>query len=208
MSQELSIHLITILAFGAVAIGVYAIAQFLSVQIRVHQRIAAQGQDAAQSRDGEAAQGLASRFDALVSTLFEEKRFGVEGSVRTKLRRELIRAGFFRVDAINYYIFARVATVVVFAITVLIAEQFMVNSEWYLKLSLPAIVILLALLGPDAYIARGTRLLHQSYRIAFPDTLDLLVVCIGAGLSLEAACDPLSGEHQRRGLAAKPPSWR
>ena len=198
MSQELSIHLITILAFGAVAIGVYAIAQFLSVQIRVHQRIAAQGQDAAQSRDGEAAQGLASGFDALVSTLFEEKRFGVEGSVRTKLRRELIRAGFFRVDAINYYIFARVATVVVFAIAVLIAEQFMVNSEWYLKLGLPAIVILLAVLGPDAYIARRKRVLHLGYRIAFPDMLDLLVVCIDAGLSLEGALDRISGEIRRQ----------
>src|SRR5215831_11450674 len=161
MSQELSIHLITILAFGAVAIGVYAIAQFLSVQIRVHQRIAAQGQDAAQSRDGEAAPGLASGFDALVSTLFEEKRFGVEGSVRTKLRRELIRAGFFRVDAINYYIFARVATVVLLGVVALFAAQFL--SNWYLKLGLAAVLILLAVLGPDAYIARRKRLLHRGY---------------------------------------------
>src|SRR6266536_4079844 len=135
MSSELSLLLITILAFGAVAIGVFAIGQFVAVQIRVHQRVAAQG------RDAETVPGLTSGFDALVSTIFDEKRFGVEGSMRTKLRRELIRAGFFRVDAIKYYIFARVATVVVFAIAVLIAEQFMVNSEWYLKLGLPAIVI-------------------------------------------------------------------
>src|SRR6516225_6005366 len=204
MSQELSIHLITILAFGAVAIGVFAIGQFLAVQIRVHQRVAAQGQDAAQRRDAETAPGLASGFDALVATIFEEKRFGVEGSVRTKLRRELIAAGFFRVDAINYYIFARVATVVVLAIAVLIAEQFMVNSEWYLKLGLAAVVILLAVLGPDAYIARRKRKLHLGYRIAFPDMLDLLVVCIDAGLSLEAALDRISGEigRQNRHLGA------
>jgi len=55
MSQEFSVHLITILAFGAVAIGAFAIGQFLAVQIRVHQRVAAQGQDAAQRRDAEAA---------------------------------------------------------------------------------------------------------------------------------------------------------
>src|SRR6516165_7374669 len=204
MPQELSIHLITILAFGAVAIGVFAIGQFLAVQIRVHQRVAAQGQDAAQRRDAETAPGLASGFDALVAAIFEEKRFGVEGSVRTKLRRELIGAGFFRVDAINYYIFARVATVVVLAIAVLIAEQFMVNSEWYLKLGLAAVVILLAVLGPDAYIARRKRKLHLGYRIAFPDMLDLLVVCIDAGLSLEAALDRISGEigRQNRHLGA------
>src|SRR3977135_1205869 len=151
MAPELSFLLITILAFGAVAIGVFAIGQFVAGQIRVHQRGAAQG------RGAETAPGLASGFDALVSTIFDEKRFGVEGSVRTKLRRELIRAGFFRVDAIKYYIFARIATVVVLAIAVLLAEHFLVNSEWYLKFGLVAIVILLAVVGPDAYIARRKR---------------------------------------------------
>src|SRR5262245_52196999 len=105
MSQELSILLMTVLAFGAVATAVFVIGQLSVVQIRVHQRVAMQGRGAA-LRESETAPGLTSGFDALVSTIFDEKRFGVEGSVRTKLRRELIRAGFFRVDAIKYYIFA------------------------------------------------------------------------------------------------------
>jgi tight adherence protein C len=198
MSQELLILLITFLAFGAVAIGVFAIGQFIAVQIRVHQRVAAQG------RDVETAPGLASGFDALVSTFFDEKRFGVEGSVRTKLRRELIRAGFFHVDAIKYYIFARIATVVVLVIVALLTEQFLVNSEWYLKFALVAIIMVLAVVGPDAYIARRKRKLHVGYRIAFPDMLDLLVVCIDAGLSLEGALDRISGEitRQNRHLGA------
>jgi tight adherence protein C len=198
MSPDLSSLLITILAFGAVAITVFAIGQFVAVQIRVHQRVAAQGQGAAQRRDAGSAPGLASGFDALVSVIFDEKRFGVEGSLRTKLRRDLIRAGFFRVDAIKYYIFARVATVVVLAIAALLAEQFLANSNWYLKLGLVAIVMLLAVLGPDAYIARRKRKLHLGFRIAFPDMLDLLVVCIDAGLSLEAALERISGEISRQ----------
>jgi tight adherence protein C len=198
MSPDLSSLLIAILAFGAVAITVFAIGQFVAVQIRVHQRVAAQGQGAAQRRDAESAPGWASGFDALVSTIFDEKRFGVEGSVRTKLRRDLIRAGFFRVDAIKYYIFARIATVVVLAIAILLAEQFLANSDWYLKLGLVAIVMLLAVLGPDAYIARRKGKLHLGFRIAFPDMLDLLVVCIDAGLSLEAALERISGEISRQ----------
>src|SRR5258707_11643788 len=198
MSQELLILLITFLAFGAVAIGVFAIGQFIAVQIRVHQRVAAQG------RDVETAPGLASGFDALVSTFFDEKRFGVEGSVRTKLRRELIRAGFFHVDAIKYYIFARIATVVVFVIVALLTEQLLVNSGWYLRFALVAIIMFLAVVGPAAYIARRKRKLHVGYRIAFPDMLDLLVVCIDAGLSLEGALDRISGEitRQKRHLGA------
>ena len=81
MSQELSILLITVLAFGAVAIGVFVIGQFIAVQIRVHQRVAMQGRGAALRDETETAPGLTSGFDALVSTIFDEKRFGVEGSV-------------------------------------------------------------------------------------------------------------------------------
>jgi len=36
MSQELSILLITVLAFGAVATAVFVLGQFIAVQIRVH----------------------------------------------------------------------------------------------------------------------------------------------------------------------------
>jgi tight adherence protein C len=192
MSPELASLLITILAFGAVTIGVFAIGQFVAVQLRVRQRIEAKG------RDAESAPGLASGFDALVSTVFDEKRFGVEGSVRTKLRRELINAGFFHVDAIKYYIFARIATVAVLAVVALLIQQLLVNSEWYLKFGLMAVVMLLAVVGADAYIARRKRKLHLGYRIAFPDMLDLLVVCIDAGLSLESALDRISGEIARQ----------
>src|SRR5437016_9645466 len=107
MSQELSILLITVLAFGAVATAVFVIGQFIAVQIRVHQRVAMQGRGAALRDETETAPGLTSGFDALVSTIFDEKRCGVGGSVRTKLRRELIRAAFLRVGALKYYIFAR-----------------------------------------------------------------------------------------------------
>ncbi len=198
MAPELSLLLITILAFGAVAIAVFAFGQFVAAQIRVHRRVTAQRQDVKTET------GLASGFDALVSTFFDEKRFGLDGSVRTKLRRELIRAGFFRVAAIRYYIFARMATVVILAIVVLFAEQLLVNEKWYLKFGLAAIVIVLAVVGPDAYIARRKRTLHQGFRIAFPDMVDLLVVCIDAGLSLDGALDRISGEisQQNRYLGA------
>src|ERR1700746_671430 len=107
MSADLAVVLITVLVFGAVAIAVFLIAQFAAVQIRVRRRVAVHAQDAKTSPS------LGSSFDALVATYFDEKRFGVQGSVREELRRELIRAGFFRTDAISYYIFARLGCVAV-----------------------------------------------------------------------------------------------
>jgi tight adherence protein C len=142
---------------------------------------------------------LASGLDALVSTYFDEKRFGIEGSVRQELRRELIRAGFFRPDAINYYIFARVVSVLVLTtIGYLFAELFLGEYEWYLKFGMVALTMLLGVLGPDYYIARRKRKLQEDFRVVFPDMLDIMVVCVDAGLSLEGALDRITGEISRQ----------
>ena len=192
MLTDFSPLLITIFAFGAVATAVFVIGQFLALQIRLQKRIAVPGRTRPASR-------LASSFDSLVSTYFDEKHFGVEGSVRTKLRRELVRAGFFRADAINYYIFARLAAAVILPSTAyLLTEQLLTGTDWYLKLGVVVVAIMLGVLGPDAYIARRQRKLQQEFRIVFPDMLDLMVVCVDAGLSLEAALDRISGEITRQ----------
>src|SRR5207249_11636241 len=80
----------------------------------------------------------------------------------------------------------------------LFVQHFAANSEWYLKFGLVAVVMLVAVLGPDSYIARRKRKLLAGYRIDFPDMLDLIVVCVDAGLSLEAALDRISREISRQ----------
>jgi tight adherence protein C len=196
MPTDLSPLLITVLAFGAVATGVFVIGQFVATQARVRQRIAG-------GRQAQVRPSVASNLGELVSTFFDEKRFGVEGSARVKLRRDLVRAGYFRAHAINYYIFARIVTVVIVpSAGYLLTLQFLASAQWYLKLGVVAIAFLLGVLIPDAWIARRQRKLHQGFRIAFPELLDLLVVCVDAGLSLEAAFDRVSGQitHQNRHL--------
>jgi tight adherence protein C len=189
MLTDFSPLLITIFAFGAVATTVFVIGQFLTLQVRLQKRIAVP------RRDTRSRSSLASSFDSLVSTYFDEKRFGVVGSVRTKLRHELVRAGFFRPDAINYYIFARMTVAAILPTAAyLLTQELLPGAEWYLKLAIVAVAIMVGVLGPDAYIARRQRKLQEGFRSAFPDMLDLIVVCVDAGLSLEAALDRISAE--------------
>jgi len=193
MLTDLSPLLISALAFGSVAIAVFVIGQFVSLHVRLQKRIAVPG------RATRAPSRLASNFDSLISTYFDEKRFGVAGSVRTKLRRDLVRAGFFRPDAINYYIFARFAVAgIVPTAAYLLTQQLLTGGPWYLKLLIVAVAIMLGVLGPDAYIARRQRKLQEGFRTTFPDMLDLMVVCIDAGLSLEGALDRVSREIARQ----------
>src|SRR2546429_8597914 len=101
--MDLSVVLITFLVFGAVTIAVFVLGRIASVQFLIRRRVAVQAQQVTASPKSR------SGLDALISTYFDEKRLGLSGLVRADLRRELIRAGFFRADAINYYIFARFA---------------------------------------------------------------------------------------------------
>jgi tight adherence protein C len=186
---------ISILAFLAVAAGVFVGAQMLATQIRVQNRIGgASNQDASFK--------LGAGLDALIAGYFDEKHFGLEGSVRARLRAQLVRAGFFRPDAINYYIFGRVAVVIIGpAIAYIGTSLFLADQHWLLKLGLLVVAIFTCVMGPDAYLARRERKLQDGYRIAFPDMLDLLVVCVDSGLSLEAAMDRISTEIMRQNRA-------
>src|SRR5262249_55431913 len=60
---------------------------------------------------------------------------------------------------------------------------------------------LVAILGPDAYIARRQRHLQQEYRIVFPDLTDMLVVCADAGLSLDASLARIAPEVSKQSRA-------
>jgi tight adherence protein C len=185
---ELTPWLIILVAFAAVASIVFVAGQYLTSQVELQRRAAP---SVRQTQNPALLEGL----NTIVSTYFDEKRFGVEGSARSKLRRDLVRAGYFRVDAINYYIFIKLAVVVIVPLAAYAGtEIFLTGTRWPLKLLLVATLTALAILGPDAYIARRQRMLTEQFRIAFPDLLDLMVVCVDAGLSLEAGFDRLSKE--------------
>ena len=192
--QELfsPIVIISLLAFAAVAAAVFVVAQAITAQVRVQQRIGAP------SKNSESV-AFGAVFDGLIANYFDEKSFGLDGSARANLRSQLIRAGYFTPNAITYYIFARFAVVVIApAMAYISAEIFLSNHHWMFKFGLVAIALFLSILGPDAFLARRERILQQRYRVAFPDMLDLLVVCVDSGLSLEAALERISGEIMRQ----------
>ena len=181
---------IAILSFGAVAALVFIFGQYVQTQTRLQRRLPTSGQpfDLA----GPQSSGTFGNF---VVRHFSEKQFGVDESLRGKLRGELLKAGYFRRDALNYYIFARISLVIILPVLAyIVIEAFLASMPWYLKLSIVVISALLAMAGPDAYLARRQRLLGQRYRQVFPDFLDLLVVCVDAGLSLEGALGRVTGE--------------
>jgi tight adherence protein C len=192
--------LIAGLAFGCVTIIIFIVGRYVTSQATMERRLPIA---ASTSQRAGSSQNVAPNFFlASLAGKFDEKKFGIEGQLRTKLRRDLIRAGYFSDQAIPLYIFARICVVLVLPLIVYILIQvFFSNINFYMSLAVVAVAAVIAVLGPDAYIARRQRLLQQEYRLVFPDLIDMLVVCTDAGLSLDAAFARINPEVSKQSRA-------
>jgi tight adherence protein C len=192
--MELAPILFSLLAFGAVAAAIFGVGRYVVVQAQIQRRLPI----SAAASELLSAQ-TTSRLQAFIAKNFDERRFGVDNTLRGKLRRDLVRAGFFRADALNIYIFARIGLVVLLpTIAYLFMSLFLGQAHILVKFAILLVALLLAIVGADAYLSRRARLLSEDYRKVFPDLLDLLTVCVDAGLSLEASLDRVTGEMAKQ----------
>jgi len=191
---ELAPVLVPTLSFAAIAAIVFVLGHYLSTQSQMQRRLPAQP-----TPDDMPAERPLHGMDGFVVRHFSETRFGIKDGVRDKLRRKLLDAGYFSRQAVNYYLLARLACI--FGIPLLVyilSELFVPSASGFVRIMLMAVAILIGAAAADFYLVRRQRALAQSYRQVFPDLLDLLVVCVDAGLSLEAAFDRVTSEMSKR----------
>jgi len=114
-------------------------------------------------------------------------RLNLQKLIESKeLRNRLAQAGWRRQSAPITYIFSRVASPIVAAIVALLyvsSTPYMFNTKMMIVAGaavvgyfLPAILLKNAIIKRQKLLSRG-----------FPDALDLMVICVDAGLSIEAA---------------------
>jgi tight adherence protein C len=182
-------------AFCAVAGIVFVSAQYYFARAQVRRRLPG----GAVMRDSVVVGPEGGGMAAFVTKHFTEERYGVDSKLRQKLRRELLRAGFFSNSSIQYYVFARFCTVIILPLVVFIyITVFAASTPLLLETVAVAIAAAIGVLGPDAYLSNRQGRLQAEYRLIFPDLLDLLVVCVSAGLSVEASFDRLRGQLGKR----------
>jgi tight adherence protein C len=190
--------IVAALAFGAVAALVVLCGQAYFVHMHTQRRLPAPVSLISDAFSGPPPSGIYG----LIARFIDEKKFGIDRSPRGKLRRDLLKAGYFRSDAVNVYILARIACVL---LPPALADIFIATIPgeipWLLELGFVALVTLVGVAAPDAYLARRQRLLIQQFRLVFPDLLDLLVVCVDAGLGIDAAFERVRPEIMKRNRA-------
>lgn len=122
-------------------------------------------------------------------------RFGIDRAGQRRLRAELIGAGFFGPSSVPGFLLIRLALLVAVPVGGMLVLPLLPGS-WGMteRVALAAVLVAIAYYLPRAYLSRRRRRLEGKYRLVFPDFLDMLVVCINAGLSLDAALDRAARE--------------
>jgi tight adherence protein C len=192
--------LVALMAFACVSGVVYLVARYLTSSASMHRRLPIHASGSQSSSVTEDV--VPNYFLASLTSKIDEKRFGIEGPLRVKLRRDLVRAGYFSDQAVRIYILVRLGIVLVLPAFVFIVIQiFFGQANLYLALGIVAVSALIAVLGPDAFISRRQTQRQNEYRLIFPDLIDMLVVCVDAGLSLDAAFNRIRPEVSKQSRA-------
>jgi tight adherence protein C len=187
---DLQSILIVSLSFVTVAATVVALGQYYRSYAQTLRRLPTplRSSQEASARSHHGIRGYMVRY-------FKDTKLGGDSVFREQLRRKLQKAGFFGRDAVTFYILTKIVLLLVFpAVVYLIIGLFLVAIPWLVKLAVVLIAGLIAFFGPDIYLARKRRMLIRRYRLMFPNVLDLLVVCVDAGLTLETAFDRVKPE--------------
>jgi tight adherence protein C len=97
-------------------------------------------------------------------------------------QQRLIRAGYRKDTAVNLFYGAKVLVPLTLCLLVLVSGLARSNAFFVYALALG-----LGFLAPDFWLGRRITIRQKRIRLGLPDVLDLMVICIEAGLSMDQA---------------------
>jgi tight adherence protein C len=97
-------------------------------------------------------------------------------------RQRLIRAGYRNESAVNILYGSKVLTPIVLCALALVTGLGRLSPLFVYTMAL-----VIGFLGPDYWLKHQTKNRQKRIRLGLPDVLDLLIICIEAGLSLDQA---------------------
>ena len=189
MDRDLTALTVVFLVFCVAALVAYVAIGSFGRHSLVRQRF--QGLSDVAGPSSAVAGGLGRRF-----VQWTPAHLGIDPPTQRQIRSELIRAGFFNPDGIVLYTLGRWSFMGLLPLIGALVIVGIGGPHWDALTKLTAIVVLFAIgyYLPRAFISRRQRLLQDKYRVTFPDVLDMLVVCVNAGLSLDAALSRVTQE--------------
>ncbi|AXS39090.1 type II secretion system F family protein [Breoghania sp. L-A4] len=105
-------------------------------------------------------------------------------------------AGLRGQQALYMYLFARLVVPIILFGAALMYFFVLVNTEHPtgIKLSASLVVAMIGFYLPNLYVKNRTQNRQHSIRLAWPDALDLMLICVESGMSVEAALKKVAEE--------------
>jgi len=181
--------LLLVLLFAIVAAAVYFIAQATSVRQLARRRLLepAGSTPSAAMQGSLRSEGIQSAWLKLVNSI-EKGGVSLVDTKDAALRQKLIAAGYPAPFAPRVYTLVRLVMVVGLPILVFLFFWSTGSSPSIFKLYISLIIAAgMGLYLPALFIRAKADRRQQALVNAFPDSLDLMLVCVEAGLGLEAA---------------------
>jgi len=131
--------------------------------------------------------GFLKRFDRFVTPQ--------NPAERSQTQQRLILAGYRSPSAMRLFYFSRAAlTVGMTVLASIIVPLIGGNLPLPFKLALIMVPGIFGYLAPAFWLDRMTSIRKQDAERAFPDVLDMLLICLEAGQSIDQACRRVAGE--------------
>jgi tight adherence protein C len=191
-------ELFVVLVFAAAAALALAAAS-ASKSRGVKRRLArlADGSAAPIALGDPSSEGLASdRTHWVVKLLAPFAARAASDAAASRTRRRLIEAGYRRESALTLYVTSRLALALLLPFLTLLS-----SPAWNLS-ELKLVVVLCGAAGaglvlPSTWLDRARRARQTSIILGLPDALDLMVVCVEAGLGINASLARVAREFGR-----------
>jgi tight adherence protein C len=177
-----------LLLFAAVFIGVLAVPRLVTSRSPVERRLAptspvAQVEGAPTLRAGESG----SMWSQLLAGL-EKRAVPANEKQRTTARLRLLQAGYGGANAVrNYFAIRLLLSVLLPAGFLILAPVFTRNMPVEKVMLITVCLLAAGLYLPSAFVSNRARNRQREIQESFPDALDMLMVCVEAGLGLDSA---------------------
>lgn len=120
----------------------------------------------------------------------------LRGNAADQTTRKLRQAGYYARDASVVYVFVKLALPLGLGFAMLVLMSFAIDVPEDLVLPLCVGGVLAGFVLPDAYLKNKAAKRREILNYVLPEGLDLLTICVEAGLSIDAAFRRVSREMQ------------
>lgn len=187
--------LILLLIFGAVAAVVLFVSSAASRRMRVSRELAALSGDGVGPTQESLTRKRSEGVWASMVKRIESAGLNLGDTAESEIAKQLKAAGYMSQSAPRVYTLVRLMMLFVLPGIFLLVSWFRPEPPSILQLYIgSAILMVMGLYLPNLFIRAKADRRREEIVNGFPDSLDLMLVCVEAGLGLEAALDRVGRE--------------